>query len=209
MLKTITRTGLSVALGAAAVFALGTSAAMAAVSPGDAAPELSFTDSTGKSHSFADFKGKKVVLEWTNRECPYVEKHYETGNMQALQKEATGAGDVVWLTVLSSAPGKQGHLDAAEANTHFTETGAAPTAVILDEDGALGKAFGAKTTPHMYVIDADGMVAYAGAIDSNPSWKPETVEGATNYVMNAVASLRDGETPDPASTRAYGCSVKY
>ena len=175
---------------------------------GDTVANMAVTDSNGVVHNLDDFKGKTVVLEWTNHGCPYVKKHYKTDNMQTLQKEAA-ADDVVWLSVISSAPGKQGYVSGAEANELTTSRGAAPTAVVLDETGMAGKTFAAKTTPHMYIIDADQTLVYQGAIDDNPSSNPKTVETAKNYVRQALAEMKSGEAVSEDTTKAYGCSVKY
>jgi len=175
---------------------------------GTAAPPFSIPATTGKTVSLADYKGKIVVLEWTNHECPYVRKHYESGNMQALQKEITAEG-VVWLTLISSAPGEQGSVTAAQADQLTSSRGAAPTAVLLDPTGAVGKAYGATNTPHMYVIDKAGMLAYAGAIDDRPTSRRSDVQGAQNYVRAAVQAVESGQSVKTPVTRAYGCTVKY
>ena len=199
-MKTILMTGAMLALSAPA-FAMG-------YTTGDAVADMQVTDSNGVVHNLNDFAGKTVVLEWTNDGCPYVKKHYNTDNMQTLQKEAA-ADDVVWLSVISSAPGKQGHVDGAGANALTAERGAAPTAVILDEAGEAGRTFAAKTTPHMYIIDADQTLVYQGAIDDNPSSNPATVETATNYVRKALMEVKAGQPVTDATTQPYGCSVKY
>ena len=175
---------------------------------GDRIEDMMVTDSNGVTHNLDDFKGKTVVLEWTNHGCPYVKKHYSTDNMQALQRQAATDG-VVWLSVISSAPGKQGHVSGAEANALTESREAAPTAVVLDETGAAGRAFAAKTTPHMYVIDADQTLVYQGAIDDNSSSNPATVEGARNYVAQALGEMAAGDPVSEATTQPYGCSVKY
>jgi peroxiredoxin len=193
---------------AAAAFAFTASPAQAAIQIGAAAPNFTAVDSNGKTHSLKDFAGKKVVLEWTNHKCPFVVKHYGPGNMQKTQKQAVADG-AVWLSVISSAPGKQGYVSAAEANQLTKERNAVPTAVLLDSSGAIGKAYGAKTTPHIYVIDAKGKLAYAGAIDNKPDANPASIPGATNYAMAAVQSLKAGKAVEVASTTPYGCSVKY
>lgn len=182
--------------------------AFAAPEIGQPAPGFTGTDSNGTEHSLSDFQGKTVVLEWTNHECPYVQKHYGSGNMQALQKAATDDG-VIWLTIVSSAEGKQGYTTPEEANALIEEVGANATARILDPSGEIGKLYDAKTTPHMYVIDGEGTLVYAGAIDSNKSYDPATIEGATNYVQAALDSLKAGTPIEVASTTAYGCGVKY
>ncbi len=155
-----------------------------------------------------DFRGKTVVLEWTNHECPFVQKHYNSGNMQGLQKLAAGEG-IVWLTLLSSAPGTQGHVSASEAKQLNAERNAAPGNVLFDNDGKIGRMYGAQTTPHMYVIDPKGVLAYIGAIDDKPSANPADVATARNYVRDALAAVKAGKPMDPALTRAYGCSIKY
>lgn len=182
----------------------------AAASPqvGQPAPDFSVTDTAGKTWTLADLKGKKVILEWTNHGCPFVRKHYATGNMQALQREATGAG-YVWLSVISSSPGTQGHVTAEEADRLTVERKAAPTAVVLDPNGTMGQAYGAKTTPHMYVIDAVGTLVYMGGIDDRPTSDPEDIPGARNYVRLAMADLDAGRPLAYPATRPYGCSVKY
>lgn len=175
---------------------------------GEAAPTFTATDTNGNEISLSDFKGKDVVLEWSNHQCPFVKKHYEPGNMQKLQKEATDNG-TIWLTIVSSAEGKQGSVTNDEANDIMKEVGAHSTARILDPSGEIGKLYDAKTTPHMFVIDKNGVLAYAGAIDSNNSFKSSSIEGATNYVTEALKSLKAGEPVKVASTKPYGCSVKY
>jgi len=176
---------------------------------GKAAPDFTLKDLDGNDVTLSGFKGKKVVLEWTNHECPFVLKHYDSGNMQKLQKEQTAAGDVVWLTIRSSAEGKQGFVTAAQAKDIIKERGAAQTAELLDSAGAVGHLYGARTTPHMYVIDETGVLAYEGAIDDNSSHRPETIEGATNYVVEALTALRNGKAVETAETQPYGCGVKY
>jgi len=175
---------------------------------GQPAPLFSATDSNGKIHNLADYRGKVVVLEWTNHDCPYVRKHYGAGNMQALQNEAREA-DVVWLTVISSAPGKQGYVDPAKANELTSSRNAAPHAVLLEPDGAIGKAYGARTTPHMYIIDAEGVLRYKGGIDDKPTSDPADIDGANNYVRAALADLASGADVRTPVSRPYGCSVKY
>lgn len=182
--------------------------ARAAAVVGQPAPAFALADSQGKTHSLGDFRGKVVVLEWWNFECPFVGKHYGSGNMQKLQKEWAAKG-VVWLTVSSSAPGKQGYVDGAKANTLMKEKGGAPTAVLLDHDGKVGKAYGAKTTPHMFVIDAKGTIVYAGGIDDKPSTDQADVVTARNYVSAALAELLAGKAVTTATSQPYGCGVKY
>lgn len=198
---------LSLGLIAENAYAEDKAAAPAAV-VGQSAPDFTGTDSNGKSHRLSDFKGKTVVLEWTNHECPFVKKHYNTGNMQALQKEAVAQG-AVWLTVLSSAEGKQGFTTPEQANEVIKTVGSAETARILDPSGEIGRLYGAKTTPHMFIVNGEGTLAYAGAIDDNPSPAPEDVKGAKNYVREALAELAAGKPVTMAQTNAYGCGVKY
>ena len=206
----LTDTGLG-ALAAAGAGALGAPGAVRANAPakvGTAAPAFSLPATSGSSQSLGDLKGKIVVLEWTNHECPYVRKHYESGNMQGLQREATGQG-VVWLTIISSSPGTQGYVTPPQADELTTSRKAAPTAVLLDPKGTVGKLYGATNTPHMYVIDRAGMLAYAGAIDDRPTSRKSDVQGANNYVRAALQSVAAGEPVKTPVTRAYGCTVKY
>lgn len=183
-------------------------AARAAVSINAPAPDFTGVDSDGNSHTLSQYRGKTVVLEWTNHDCPYVRKHYDSGNMQALQRSATNDG-IVWLSIISSAPGKQGHVSGSKANALTKERKASPTAVILDPKGEIGRQYGAKTTPHMYIIDARGTLVYMGGIDSIPSSNPADIERATNYVDVALRALADGKPVTENVTRPYGCSVKY
>lgn len=185
-----------------------TGTAVAAPQVGQPAPEFTLTDSNGQSHKLSDFKGKFVVLEWLNHGCPFVVKHYESGNMQNLQKEYTGK-DVVWLSIVSSAPGKQGHMSPEETNRAKAEKGSAATAVLLDEDGTVGKLYDAKVTPELYVINPAGVLVYAGAIDDKKSTDPADVAGAKNYVKQALDEAMAGKPVSEPSTTAYGCSVKY
>lgn len=181
--------------------------AFASPTVGQAAPAFRLTDSNGKTRSLADFKGKTVVLEWTNAECPFVKKHY-TGNMQSLQKAAARDG-VVWLTVNSGAPGKQGHVDGAGANAIVKAKGAAPTAYLLDAKGDVGRLYAAKTTPHMYIVDPAGKLVYQGGIDDKPTADPADIKTAKNYVTAALADLKAKRPVQVASSKPYGCSVKY
>jgi peroxiredoxin len=189
---------------------LASTALIAADSPatGAAAPDISVTDSKGKTHSISQYKGKTVVLEWFNPGCPFVVKHYGSGNMQKLQEEFTGKG-VVWLTIDSSASGKEGHLTPEQANAKMTEWKMKPTAFLLDADGKAGQTYGAKNTPHMFVISPDGKVIYQGAIDNKPSPKPEDIPSSTNYVKVALDESMSGKPVSTASTKPYGCTVKY
>ncbi len=203
----INRRVLSAAAAAIAALALTAGAALNswAVSPGSAAPAFSVVDSNGKTRTLEEFAGKTVVLEWTNHDCPYVKAHYAADNMQALQREATADG-IIWLTVISSAPNTQGHVSAARANALTEERRAAPTAVLLDPKGEMGRAYDARTTPHMFVI-REGKVVYQGAIDDNP--RPRINPEATNFVRAALADLEAGRPVARPATQPYGCSVKY
>ncbi len=174
---------------------------------GQAAPAFTLMDSKSQSHSLADFAGKTVVLEWSNHECPFVVKHY-SGNMQSLQKQF-GTEEVVWLTVISSAAGKQGHISAAKADELTLSRNAMPDAVLFDETGVTGKAYDAKTTPHMYVIDKKGVLQYMGGIDSIPSTKVDDIAKATPYFSDALTAVLAGKPANPAVTKPYGCSIKY
>ena len=182
--------------------------ATAKIATGSNVSDMTVVDSNGTTHNLSDFAGKKVVLEWTNEGCPYVKKHYTTDNMQKTQRMATAEG-AVWLSVISSAPGKQGYKSGEEANAWKTAQNAASTAVILDANGDMGKTFAAKTTPHMYIIDESQTLVYQGAIDDNRSASPATVEGAKNYVVAAMEDLKAGKAVAEAETAPYGCSVKY
>ncbi|MGL5631489.1 MAG: thioredoxin family protein [Azovibrio sp.] len=184
--------------------------ALAAPSINQAAPDFSVTDTQGKTHSLASLKGKVVVLEWTNADCPFTKKHYDAShsNMQKLQKEAQGA-NVVWLSVISSGPGEQGHVTAEQANELTKSRGAAPAGVVLDPTGKLGHTYGAQTTPHMFVIDAQGVLRYAGGIDSIASTNTTDIPKATPYFRDALQSVIKGEPVKQPVTRPYGCSVKY
>ncbi len=195
-------------LSSLAVGIISCSFALAAAEIGKPAPDFTLMDSDGTSHSLADFKGKTVVLEWFNHDCPFVQKHYSGGNMQQLQEAAVDSG-VVWLSVISSAEGKQGYLTPEEAKAKKAELGSNATAVLLDADGKVGKLYDAKTTPDMFVIDGEGTLVYKGAIDSVKDTKPASIEGATNYVTAALDSLEAGEAVEVPKTKPYGCSVKY
>ena len=187
-------------------------AAVAQSSPapqvGGAARDFRLTDSNGRNHSLSQYRGKTVVLEWNNPGCPFVQKHYKSGNMQRAQAAAREQG-VVWLSINSGAPGKQGHMDGAQANAFVAEAKARPTAYLLDPRGVVGKGYNAKTTPEMFVINPQGRVVYMGAIDDKPTNKVEDVEGARNHVLAALGELRAGKPVSVAQTRSYGCSVKY
>lgn len=174
----------------------------------EAAPAFTLKDVNGKSHNLADFKGKHVVLEWINYDCPFVKKHYESGNMQKIQKQYTAKG-IVWLAICSSAPGKQGHFDNETIKKRSDEYKSAFTAYLIDEDGKVGKLYGAKTTPHMYIINPKGDLVYVGAIDSISSAKQEDIEKSVNYVSVALDAFLSGSPLKAKVTNPYGCSVKY
>lgn len=213
----LSRRHLSLAAGMAAAVALTAGALIASTAEaapsadvGSSAPAFTGTTSNGETVSLADFAGKTVVLEWTNDGCPFVKKHYATppANMQSLQASAA-ADDVVWLSVISSRPGSQGHASPEKANELTSSRGAAPAHVILDESGDIGRLYGAKTTPHMYIVTPEGKLVYDGAIDSIPSAKVEDIAKAENYVTAALADLSAGKPVATASTKPYGCAVKY
>lgn len=182
--------------------------ARAEPSIGQPAPAFSGTDSHGRQVSLADYQGSVVVLEWTNHECPFVGRQYQHGNMQSLQKQAAADG-VVWLTLVSSAPGEQGYVDGPEADKLTVQRGAEPRAVILDPSGDIGHAYAAKTTPHMFVVDATGTLVYMGAIDDQPRIAGSDPAEAHNYVKDALVSLAAGKPVATPVTQAYGCSIKY
>jgi peroxiredoxin len=185
-----------------------TASAYATPQVGKPAPDFNAVDSNGKTVKLADLRGKTVVLEWTNDGCPYVKKHYSSGNMQSLQKEETAKG-IVWLTVISSAPGSQGHVSGDEANALTKSRDAAPTAVLLDPEGAVGHLYDARTTPHMFIVNGEGVLVYMGGIDDKATSDPADVKGARNYVRAALDNLAAGTPVENAVTRPYGCSVKY
>ncbi|MEA3162642.1 MAG: hypothetical protein QOE88_460 [Verrucomicrobiota bacterium] len=175
---------------------------------GKTAPNFSLPDTNGKTHSLADLKGKYVVLEWYQPDCPFVRKHYRSGNMQALQKEYTAKG-VTWLSIDSSAPGEEGNYPASKLNEISAQDSAARTALLLDPSGEVGRLYGAKTTPDMYVIDPSGILVYKGAIDNKRSTDLADVKTATNYVKVALEAVMAGKTVATTATQPYGCSVKY
>jgi peroxiredoxin len=175
---------------------------------GDPAPDFTGTDSHGQTHKLSDYRGKFVVLEWHNNGCPYTKKHYESGNMQQLQKEWTGKG-VVWFTVISSAPDTQGYVTAAQENDYMRRMHAAPTAAILDPSGQIGHLYAAKTTPHMFIVDPKGNLIYNGAIDDHPTSDQADIPNSKNYVSEALREAISGQAIATANTRPYGCSVKY
>jgi len=193
---------------AAALAVTGPRSALAAAGVGRPAPDFTLTDIGGQVRRLSDYRGRTVVLEWTNPECPIVQKHYRSGNMPALQKAATADG-VVWLSINSGHPGAEGDLGPAQVEEWLGSTGARPTAYLRDPDGAVGHLYGARATPHMFVIAADGTLVYAGAIDSIPSADPADIAQATNYVRAALEALKAGRPVAVATSRAYGCAVKY
>ena len=194
----------TICFAAAVAFALPTQAA----NIGAPAPQFTGADSNGTSHKLSDYAGKTVILEWTNNQCPYVGKQYGTGNMQTLQAEAVAQG-VVWLSVVSSAPGLDGYVTGPQENEVLKERAAHPTAVLLDPEGRIGVAYSAKTTPHMYIIDASQTLVYQGAIDDQPTSNWDSVKGAKNYVRQALAEMKAGKPVSEPQTKSYGCSVKY
>jgi len=191
-------------IAAAALFVLPAWAARV----GEKAPDFTATDSNGTQHTLSQYAGKYVVLEWHNNGCPYVRKQYNSGNMQELQKEWTARG-VIWLTVISSARGMQGYVTADEENAYIKQVNASPTAALLDPTGKLGHLYDAKTSPHMFVINPSGTLIYDGAIDDMPTTDPADVPGATNYVSQALEEAMAGKPVTLATSRPYGCSVKY
>jgi peroxiredoxin len=204
------RASTSAYLGLAAATALSLAAVIAGGSdaqvPGDAAPAFTGMSASGETVSLSDLAGQTVVLEWTNHDCPYVRRHYE-GNMQGLQQAASDDG-VVWIQVISSAPGEQGYVDSATALQLNADREATVAYTLMDPDGTIGRAYDARTTPHMYVIDGEGVLQYAGGIDDIPRPRADSPE-ATPFVTLALDAVAEGRTPDPAATSPYGCSVKY
>lgn len=192
----------------ALVALLAAGSALANVGPGDTAPDFALRDVNGKPVRLSDYRGRHVVVEWFNAGCPFVQKHYETGNMQALQKRYTGQG-VVWLAINSTNPKSADYRDVARSQALLAEWKMAPTALALDEDGKVGQAFGARATPHMFVVDPKGKVVYAGAIDDKATWKHEDVKTARNLVAAALDESLAGRPVGTPSTAPYGCSVKY
>ena len=206
-IKTLTIAALA-AIGAIAVERNIAASSAAAARVGEPAPGFSAPDIAGRTIRLADYAGKTIVLEWTNDGCPFVGKHYDSGNMQALQQKYTATG-VVWLTVASSAPAEQGYVTPAEAKADIARWRAAPTDFLLDPDGVVGRLYDARATPNMVVIDRSGRVVYMGAIDDKPSTRLPDVKTAHNYVAAALDALAAGQPVAVASTRAYGCSIKY
>lgn len=182
--------------------------ASAAVKVGKPAPDFKLTDSYEQARALSEFAGQVVVLEWSNHDCPFVRKHYGSNNMQSLQKAFTDKG-IVWLTIVSSAPGKQGHVTPAQANALTQSRGAQPTAVLLDPSGEVGRLYGAKTTPHMYIVDTDGKLVYMGGIDNIPSANPADIPDAVSYVAASLNEILADKSVSNPVTRPYGCTVKY
>lgn len=175
---------------------------------GQKAPEFTLVDASGKKHSLADYKGKYVVLEWVNFDCPFVKKHYGSKHMQGMQTTYTGQG-VVWLSICSSAPGKEGYFEGEALTKRLQEEGLKSTAYLIDADGTVGRRYEATTTPDMFVINPEGVLVYAGAIDDHPSTKQEDLKGAVNYVSEALSLAMSGKPVSTTWTKSYGCSVKY
>lgn len=200
------RAMLAIAVAAATLSVAGVAQAQAQVD--QPAPAFSATSADGKTITLDSLKGKTVVLEWTNHDCPYVKKHYGSGNIPALQKDATAKG-VVWLQVISSAPGQQGNVDGPTAIKLNQDRGAAPTNTLLDPGGQLGKAYGAQTSPHLFIINPQGVLVYKGGIDSIATAKVDDIAKADPYVKTALGELAAGKKITHASTRPYGCSIKY
>jgi hypothetical protein len=199
---------LSCALGLLISFTLPRLAVSEPAKVGDSAPDFTLRSAQGTEVSLKSFSGKPVVLEWFNPGCPFVKKFYANGDMQRFQRESVAKG-AVWLTINSSAEGKQGHLTPAEALDVVSDLGVASTAVLLDPTGSVGKLYGARTTPHVFVITPEGKLAYAGAIDSAASTRSSDIASATNYVLGALDSIKAGKAPSPSDTEPYGCGVKY
>ncbi len=189
-------------------FAVITAPAAAAPVVGKAAPDFKAADANGKAVSLSDYRGKTVVIEWNNPECPFVKKHYGSGNMQKTQAAAARDG-VVWLSINSGAPGKQGHMSGAEAKAFVASAGARPAAYLLDPRGVVGKTYEAKTTPHMYIVNKAGTLVYAGGIDDKPTPRPADIDGARNHVLAALTEIKAGKAVTVATSRPYGCAVKY
>ena len=214
------RRSIKIAFGAAALAAVGAvsfglagggpdvSATLADLPVGTAAPDFRASDPNGRPVSLADFRGKTVVLEWNNPDCPTVQKHYDSGNMQRTQAEAVAAG-AVWLTINSSAEGEQGHMSPAGAKPFLAGQASRRTAYLLDPKGEVGRRYGAKATPHMYVVSPAGTLVYRGAIDDRPTTDPADIQGARNHVLAALGELRAGKPVSVPTSQAYGCNVKY
>lgn len=203
-MKNLFKSALFVAL----ALVLCASSTRAALEIGQAAPDFSFTDLQGQSHRLSEYRGKTVVLEWVNPECPFVRKHYESGNMPATQRAAIADG-VVWISINSGAAGEQGAYDIPHTQAWLTQVKAAPTEYIRDSSGKIGRLYAAKTTPHLFIITKDGTLVYEGAIDSIRSADRADIARATNYVNAALAAIKSGRPVEKSATQPYGCSVKY
>jgi peroxiredoxin len=199
---------LTLALCLTALGSANSTSANAALKIGEAAPNFETADTYGTAISLDKLKGKTVVLEWTNHDCPFVVKQYESGNMQKTQAAVAGE-DVVWLSIVSSAPEKQGAVNADQANAITKAANATPSHKILDPSGEIGHLYGAQTTPHMFVINAEGVLAYAGAIDDHTTWRQDGLDDAKNFVVAAISDLRAGNTVEVNQTKPYGCGIKY
>ncbi|MCS7062488.1 MAG: thioredoxin family protein [Methylacidiphilales bacterium] len=199
---------ISILLALVSIIFFNNEGAVSSVKVGDKAPEFTLPSAAGDEVKLADYSGKFVVLEWVNYQCPFVKKHYVNGDMQKLQREFTEKG-VIWLSICSSAPGKQGHFPREKVAEEVSRQKAVPTAYLIDEEGTVGRAYGAKTTPHLFIISPEGKVIYAGAIDSIRSVDPQDVPKATNYVREALQAALEGKEVKIPSTTPYGCSVKY
>ncbi len=205
---TITRRAGLALFTTAAILSAGAASAQSGPKVGAPAPAFVAKDSNGRAVSLSDMKGKTVVLEWTNDECPFVRKHYGTQSMQTLQKKWTEKG-IVWLSIVSSAPGEQGAVTPEKANALTVQRDAHPSAVLLDPAGDLGRTYNAQTTPHMFVVKPDGVLAYMGGIDDKPSTKTEDLKSAKNFVDAALSDLAAGKPVAVTTSRPYGCTVKY
>jgi peroxiredoxin len=192
----------------AAFIFLSLTAAQGAIRVSDPAPDLTLKDINGKPQKLSAYKGRYVVLEWMNFGCPFVKKHYETGNMQTLQRETTGTG-AIWLSICSSAKGKEGYMTPEEWKRKTAEQRSSATDVLLDQDGKVGRLYGAKATPHMFIVNPKGVLIYQGAIDDKPTTDQADVKTATNYVRQALNEAKSGQPVSVPTTEAYGCSVKY
>ncbi|BEU98052.1 thioredoxin family protein [Acidovorax sp. DW039] len=200
--------GRTLILAAAVLVAQAPLQVQAAIAVGQTAPDFALKDTSGKTVRLSDFKGKHVVLEWTNPGCPFVRKHYDSGNMPATQKDATDKG-VVWLAINSTEKASSDYLEPTKLSAWLAERKASPTAVLMDEEGTTGRSYGARTTPHMYIINPQGVLIYAGGIDSIASARPSDIEKATNYVKTGLAEALAGKSLTAATTAPYGCSIKY
>lgn len=198
----------TLALCLTALGSMSSTSANATATIGEAAPNFETVDTYGAALSLDQLKGKIVVLEWTNHGCPFVAKQYDSGNMQKTQASVAG-DDVVWLSIVSSAPNKQGAVDADEANAITKAANATPSHKILDPSGEIGRLYGAQTTPHMFIINAEGILVYAGAIDDHETWRQDGIDDAKNFVVAAITDLRAGKTVETSQTKPYGCAIKY